>query len=72
MIHQLLTLVYLSYHILLQAQFLLVVRREINRSMRPFLYKIPVSLLVIDLPSQSDIIIAYVDPTFKFVSKTQT
>ena len=28
---------------------------------------------VIDLPSQSDIIIAYVDPTFKFkfVSKTQ-
>ena len=27
---------------------------------------------VIDLPSQSDIIIAYVDPTFKFVSKTQT
>ena len=26
---------------------------------------------VIDLPSQSDIIIAYVDPAFKFVSKTQ-
>ena len=26
---------------------------------------------VIDLPSQSDIIIAYVDPRFKFASKTQ-
>ena len=26
---------------------------------------------VVDLPSQSDIIIAYVDQTFKFVSKTQ-